>query len=83
MGVSAFKDTRVNAKLGLSTNLWKSLSFGFSFAAKYDQNPAPRPVPADAGGAEWPSGTGPNYWRLAYSQNWDTLTEASLLYTFF
>jgi hypothetical protein len=85
MGVSAFKDTRVNAKLGLSTNLWKSLSFGFSFAAKYDQNPAPRPVPANArAGASWPSGTGPgNYWRLAYSQTWDTLTEATLIYTFF
>lgn len=83
LGVSAFKDTRVNAKVALSTNLWKSLSFAFSFVAKYDQNPAPRPVPADAGGAQWPSGTGDNYWRLAYSQNWDTLTEASLLYTFF
>jgi hypothetical protein len=83
-GVSAFKDTRVNSKLALSTVLWKSLSFGFSFAAKYDQNPAPRPVPAGApDGAKWPSGTGPNYWRLAYSQNWDTLTEASLIYTFF
>jgi hypothetical protein len=84
MGVDAFKDTRVNAKVGLSTNLWKSLSFGFSFAAKYDQNPAPRPVPAGArADASWPSGTGPNYWRLAYSQTWDTLTEATLLYTFF
>lgn len=82
-GVKAFKDTRVNAKLGLSTNLWKSLSFGFSFVAKYDQNPAPRPVPAGANGAQWPSGTGANYWRLAYSQSWDTLTEASLIYTFF
>jgi hypothetical protein len=42
-------------------------------------------VPADApAGAQWPSGTGPGkYWRLAYSQSWDTLTEATLLYTFF
>ena len=84
MGVSAFKDTRVNSKVALSTVLWKSLSFGFSFTAKYDENPAPRPVPAGApDGAKWPSGTGPNYWRLAYSQNWDTLTEANLIYTFF
>lgn len=80
VGVKAFKDTRVNAKLGLSTNLWKSLSFGFGFTFKYDQNPAPRPVPAGAGaGAHWPS----DYWSLAYSRTWDTLTEATFIYTFF
>jgi len=78
-GVSAFKDTRVNAKVGLSTNLWKSLSFGFGFTFKYDQNPAPRPVPAGAGGASWPT----DYWSLAYSRTWDTLTEATFIYTFF
>jgi hypothetical protein len=79
-GVSAFKDTRVNAKVGLSTNLWKSLSFGFGFTFKYDQNPAPRPVPAGApSGTSWPS----EYWSLAYSRTWDTLTEATFIYTFF
>jgi hypothetical protein len=79
-GVNAFKDTRVNAKVGLSTDLWKSLSFGFSFVAKYDQNPAPRPVPSGApAGTSWPTG----YWDLAYSRTWDTLTEATLIYTFF
>ena len=79
-GVKAFKDTRINGKLGLSTNLWKQLSFGFSFAVKYDQNPAPRPVPAGAGeGVSWPS----TYWSLAYSRTWDTVTEATLIYTFF
>jgi len=33
-GVKAFKDTRINGKVGLSTNLWKSLSFGFSVSLK-------------------------------------------------
>jgi len=78
-GVDAFKDTRINGKVGLSTNLWKSLSFGFGFTVKYDQNPAPRPVPAGAGGASWPT----DYWSLAYSRTWDTLTEATFIYTFF
>jgi hypothetical protein len=79
-GVGAFKDTRINGKVGLSTNLWKSLSFGFSFAVKYDQNPAPRPVPAGApAGTSWPT----EYWSLAYSRTWDTLTEATFIYTFF
>jgi hypothetical protein len=77
--VKAFKDTRVNAKVGLSTNLWKSLSFGFSFALKYDQNPAPRPVPKTA-----PAGASFGEDRfLAYSDKVDTLTEATLIYTFF
>ena len=78
-GVKAFKDTRVNAKVGLSTNLWRSLSFGFSFALKYDQNPAPRPVPKGA-----PTGTSfaPGS-SIAYSDKVDTMTEATLIYTFF
>ena len=80
VGVDAFKDTRINGKVALSTNLWKSLSFGFSFAVKYDQNPAPRPVPAGApAGTSWPK----DYWSLAYSRTWDTLTEATFIYTFF
>jgi len=79
-GVDAFKDTRVNAKIGLSTNLWKSLSFSFGFTFKYDQNPAPRPVPAGAlAGTKWPA----DYWSLAYSRTWDTLTQATFIYTFF
>ena len=48
-GVDAFKDTRVNGKLGLTTTLYKQLSIGFSFTLKYDQNPAPLPLrPANA-----------------------------------
>jgi hypothetical protein len=78
-GVKAFKDTRVNAKVGLSTNLWKSLSFGFSFALKYDQNPAPRPIPKAA-----PAGASFNRTdSIAYADKVDTLTEATFIYTFF
>ena len=79
-GVAAFKDTRVNAKVGLSTNLWKELSFGFSFALKYDQNPAARPVPKGAqDGTAFPA----KYVSWAYADKTDTLTEATLIYTFF
>jgi hypothetical protein len=78
-GVKAFKDTRVNAKVGLSTNLWKQLSFGFSFALKYDQNPAPRPIPKGApAGATFAPGD-----ANAFADKVDTLTEATLIYTFF
>jgi len=78
-GVKPFKDTRVNGKVGLSTNLWKSLSVGFSFALKYDQNPAPRPIPKGA-----PSGASFNPTEsIAYADKVDTLTEATLIYTFF
>jgi hypothetical protein len=79
-GVKSFKDTRVNGKVSLTTNLWKQLGFGFSFGFKYDQNPSQRPIPAGApAGTHWPD----QYWSLAYVQRWDTLTEATLIYTFF
>jgi hypothetical protein len=79
VGVKSFKDTRVNLKVGISTNLWKSLSFGFSFALKYDQNPAPRPIPKGApAGATFAAGD-PNI----YADKVDTLTEATLIYSFF
>jgi hypothetical protein len=79
VGVKSFKDTRVNLKVGISTNLWKSLSFGFSFALKYDQNPAPRPIPSGApAGATFAAGD-PNL----FADKVDTLTEATLIYTFF
>jgi hypothetical protein len=69
----------LNAKLGLSTNLWKSLSFGFSFSLKYDQNPAPRPAPKIApAGFSFAKGD-----SLYFSDKVDTFTEANLIYTFF
>ena len=79
-GVKAFKDLRINGKMALTTNLWKSLSFGFSFTLKYDQNPAPRPVPKGApAGTAFPS----DYYSWAYADKVDTITEATLIYTFF
>jgi hypothetical protein len=77
-GVKAFKDTRINGKVGLSTNLWKQLSFGFSFGFKYDQNPAPRPMPSGT-----PSDATLQPGLLGYAQKVDTMTEATLIYTFF
>lgn len=71
-GVGAFKDTRVIGKVGLTTVLRKRLSFGFGFTVKYDQNPAPRP----SGGAMFAPMFQP------FCDKVDTLTEATLLYTF-
>jgi hypothetical protein len=65
--------------VGLSTNLWKQLSFGFSFGFKYDQNPAPRPMPSGTpSDATLPPGL-----SLGYAKKVDTITEATLIYTFF
>jgi len=74
-GVSAFKDTRIIGKAGLTTTLWKSLSFGFGFTLKYDQNPAPRPLPSSA-----PAGA--MFRQTLFADKVDTLTEATLIFTF-
>jgi Protein of unknown function, DUF481 len=78
-GVDAFKDTRVNGKLGLTTTLRKSLSIGVGFTLKYDQNPAPRPQPAGLPATAvvtYGPDTGP------FSDKVDTQTEVTLIYTF-
>jgi putative salt-induced outer membrane protein YdiY len=74
--VKAFKDTRLAGKLGLTTTLYKNLSFAFGFTLLYDQNPAPRPVPASAKGAPYAPGFFP------FADKVDTLTEATLVFTF-
>jgi hypothetical protein len=81
-GVDAFKDTRVNAKLGLTTTLRKSLSLGVGFLLKYDQNPAPRPLPGlPAGTMPMPTIVfGPHLGPFA--DKVDTQTELTLIYTF-
>jgi hypothetical protein len=71
--VDAFKDTRVIGKAGLTTTLWKNVSFGFGFTLRYDQNPAPRPVPK---GFTFASGFQP------FADKVDTATEATLIVTF-
>jgi Protein of unknown function, DUF481 len=76
-GVDPFKDTRVIGKLSVTTTLLKSLSMSLGFTLKYDQNPPPRPVPSGS-----PSGAAyaPNFQPFANTV--DTLTEATLVYTF-
>ncbi len=81
VGVDALHDTRINAKLGISTNLFKKLGIGFGFTLKYDQNPAPRPIPAGVpAGATFPAD---RYVSWAFAEKVDTLTEVTLLYSFF
>ena len=73
-GVGAFKDTRLVGKLGLTTTIHKGLSLALGFTLKYDQNPAPWPL---VGGAPKYA---PNF--LPFADKVDTLTEATLIYTF-
>jgi hypothetical protein len=76
-GVAALKDTRVVAKLGLTTTLAKRLSIGFGFTLKYDQNPAALPIPPlSPAGAAYVTGFQP------FADKVDTLTEINLIYTF-
>ncbi len=76
LGVDAFHDTRVNGKIGLTTTLLSKLSIGFAFAVKYDENPAPLPIPSG-------SPTGATFSGIApFAEKVDTLTEATLIYTF-
>ena len=44
-GVAAFHDIRVAGKVGLTTTLFARLSIAINFTLRYDQNPAPRPIP--------------------------------------
>ncbi|HEX3697905.1 MAG TPA: DUF481 domain-containing protein [Polyangia bacterium] len=76
-GVDALHDTRLIGKIGLTTTLVKSLSIGFSFAVKYDQNPAPRPLPPGTPDGEQYAPT-----FFPFADRVDTITEATLLYTF-
>lgn len=41
--VGPLDDTRVQNKLALTTSVYGNLSFSFSFMARYDSDPAPRP----------------------------------------
>jgi hypothetical protein len=75
-GVDAFHDTRVNGKIGLTTTLFAKLSIGFGFTIKYDQNPAPLPMPPGAPAGATFVGFQP------FAEKVDTLTEATLIYTF-
>jgi large conductance mechanosensitive channel len=76
-GVSAFHDTRVIGKLGLTMTLFARLSAGFGYTVRYDQNPAPRPIPSGT-----PSGITYAPGFQPFAEKIDTLVEASLIYTF-
>jgi hypothetical protein len=68
----AFKDTRLNGKIGASMTLWKKLSVSVSCSLKYDNTPAPR------GAFKIPFAAG----FVPLSDKLDTITEAALIYTF-
>jgi hypothetical protein len=76
-GVDPFKDTRIIGKVGLTTTLRKRLSIAFGFTLRYDQNPAPLPIPSGS-----PAGTVFAATFLPFAQSVDTMTEATLIYTF-
>lgn len=76
-GVDAFHDTRVIGKIGFSTTLWKSLSAAVGFTLRYDQNPAPLPIPSSApAGSAYAPGVQP------FAEKVDTISEVTLIYTF-
>jgi hypothetical protein len=76
-GVDPFKDTRLVGKAGISTTLLKSLSIAFNFTLRYDQNPAPLPIPSGS-----PSGAVFAAGFLPFAETTDTLTDVTLIYTF-
>jgi hypothetical protein len=76
-GVDPFKDTRVVGKAGLTTTLFKSLSVAFGFTLRYDQNPAPLPIPSGS-----PAGAVFDANFLPFAEKTDTLTDVTLIYTF-
>jgi hypothetical protein len=70
--VGPLDDTRVQNKLALTTSVYGNLSFSFSFMARYDSDPAPRPKLS----LPYADGFTPVADRL------DTRTEAALIINF-
>lgn len=68
---SAGEDTRVNAKIGVTSKLSESLSFNTSIEVKFDNRPAPLKIDNLAEG------------YVPESSNLDTIMKASLIYSFF
>jgi hypothetical protein len=71
LGVDAFKDNRVTAKVALTTKITADISFRFGFTAKLDA--APAPLPNVAGSAGYEAGFQP------VAEELDTITEAQLI----
>lgn len=66
------EDTRVNGQVAVSTKLWDDLAIAVSFGAKFDN------VPAPAAELDLPYGAG----FVPEAEKLDTITKASLIYSF-
>ncbi len=75
-GVDPFHDTRLIGKAALTTTVWKRLSVGFGFTVRFDQNPAPRPIPSGSPAGSMYSADFP------FANRTDTIGELALVYTF-
>jgi Protein of unknown function, DUF481 len=71
--LGALKDTRITGKLQLTTTLLSNVSFGFGFAARFDNRPSLLGLPGGVSDGGF----------LPRANKLDTLTEASLIVTFF
>lgn len=76
-GVDPFHDTRVIGKVGFTTTLRKRLSVGAGVTVRYDQNPAPLPIPPGS-----PPGAVFADDFIPFAYHTDVLTELNLVYTF-
>jgi large conductance mechanosensitive channel len=76
VGVEPFHDTRLIGKAALTTTVWKRLSVGFGFTVRFDQNPAPRPIPSGSPAGSMYSADFP------FANRTDTMGELALVYTF-
>jgi large conductance mechanosensitive channel len=76
-GVAAFHDTRLIGKVGLTATVWKALSAALGFTVRYDQNPAPLPMPAGA-----PMGAMYAATFQPFAESVDVISELTLIYTF-
>ena len=77
VGVAPFHDTRIIGKIGLTTTLRKRLSIGFGLTVRYDQNPAPIPVPSGS-----PAGSAFDPTFTPFAEHTDLISEMNLVYTF-
>ena len=73
--VPVFADNRINAKIGFTTQIYDALSFGVSFALRYDSAPSLSTIPNVP-----PPGGGPTPRLFLYTT--DTITTVQLIYTF-
>ncbi len=73
--VPVFADNRINAKVGLTVQVWDALSLGVTFVLRYDSAPSLSTIPNVP-----PAGGGPTPPLFAYKT--DTITTLQLIYSF-